>query len=162
MGINACCFTGHRKITPHQAQTLSTEIENTIHKLIEEGVTHFLVGGALGFDTLCAQAVIAAKKSFPHIQLALILPCRSQALYWNQSDIYEYENIKSSADEIRYVSENHTKSCMFVRNRFLVDNSSICVCYLEKEKGGTAYTVQYAQSKGLRIINLFKTQANKN
>ena len=43
---------------------------------------------------------------------------------------------------------------MHKRNRHLVDNSSVCVCYLNKENGGTAYTVRYAGKKGLEIINL--------
>lgn len=43
---------------------------------------------------------------------------------------------------------------MFKRNRHLVDNSSVCVAYLTANSGGTAYTVNYAESKGLKIINL--------
>lgn len=43
---------------------------------------------------------------------------------------------------------------MFKRNRHLVDNSSVCICYQTKETGGTAYTVEYARKHGLRIINL--------
>ena len=46
---------------------------------------------------------------------------------------------------------------MHKRNRHLVDNSSVCVCYLNKENGGTAYTVDYAGKKGLEIINLVKS-----
>ncbi|MCL2883887.1 MAG: hypothetical protein FWF49_00185 [Oscillospiraceae bacterium] len=40
------------------------------------------------------------------------------------------------------------------RNRALVDHSDVCVCFLNKSTGGTAYTVKYAQKKGLSIINL--------
>ena len=36
----------------------------------------------------------------------------------------------------------------------MVDNSSVCVCYLNRESGGTAYTVDYARKNGLEIINL--------
>ncbi len=42
---------------------------------------------------------------------------------------------------------------MFKRNRHLVDHSGVCVCYLTKERGGTAYTAQYAQRQGLEIVN---------
>ena len=50
-----------------------------------------------------------------------------------------------------------SQGCMHKRNRHLVDNSSVCVCYLNKENGGTAYTVDYAGKKGLEIINLVKS-----
>ena len=43
---------------------------------------------------------------------------------------------------------------MHKRNRHLVDNSSVCVCYLNRESGGTAYTVRYAKEKGLEIVNI--------
>ena len=44
--------------------------------------------------------------------------------------------------------------CMQVRNRYLVDHSSACICYLNNLRSGTAYTVKYAESQGLQIINL--------
>ena len=43
---------------------------------------------------------------------------------------------------------------MHKRNRHLVDHSSICVCYLTEDRGGTAYTVNYAKKQGLKVINL--------
>lgn len=65
-----------------------------------------------------------------------------------------YEEIKSQADEIEYSSEHYTRFCMFARNRRLVERACVCVAYQTKDTGGTAYTVKYARSKGLRIINL--------
>lgn len=53
-----------------------------------------------------------------------------------------------------YTAQQYTKGCMHKRNRHLVDNSSVCVCYLNRESGGTAYTVNYAKKNGLEIINL--------
>lgn len=45
---------------------------------------------------------------------------------------------------------------MHKRNRYLVDNSSVCVCYLTEDTGGTAYTVNYAIKSGLKVINTAK------
>ena len=45
---------------------------------------------------------------------------------------------------------------MAKRNRHLVDNSSVCVAYLTRSGGGTAYTVEYAKKHGLKIINIAK------
>lgn len=44
--------------------------------------------------------------------------------------------------------------CFSVRNRFMVDSSSLLICYFDGQAGGTAQTVHYAQSSGLHIINL--------
>lgn len=66
----------------------------------------------------------------------------------------EYERIKAQADKVVYTAQQYTSGCMHRRNRHLVDNSSVCVCYLTKDSGGTAYTVQYAERQELKIINI--------
>lgn len=66
----------------------------------------------------------------------------------------EYERIKGKADKVVYISQEYTKDCMFKRNRHLVDNSGVCVCYLTKNNGGTACTVRYAMEQRLKIINI--------
>lgn len=43
---------------------------------------------------------------------------------------------------------------MMVRNRFMVDRSALCVCYLNKMKGGTMSTVAYAVQEKLSVLNL--------
>ena len=58
------------------------------------------------------------------------------------------------ANKVVYTSQEYTRDCMFKRNRHLVDYSSVCICYLNKSTGGTAYTVEYAKKRGLQIINL--------
>lgn len=40
------------------------------------------------------------------------------------------------------------------RNRHFVNYSSTCICYLNRQTGETAYTVGYAQEKGLWIENM--------
>ena len=65
-----------------------------------------------------------------------------------------YESIKEQADKVVYTSEEYTRGCMHKRNRHLVDNSSVCICYLTESTGGTAYTVNYAKEKGLMTINV--------
>lgn len=125
-----------------------------LESLIEYGYCFFAAGGALGFDTIAAQTVLELKKQHPQIKLILVLPCLSQTKSWSDTDKQIYEQIKGQADKVVYTSQEYTQGCMHKRNRHLVDNSSVCVCYLSKTSGGTAYTVEYARSKGLRIINI--------
>ena len=154
MKSRTVCFTGHRKIPPKQLETVARRLKETIVELIEKGYLFFGAGGALGFDTLAAQTVLELKADFPQIKLILVLPCLSQADSWSVVDKRIYERIKEKADKIVYTSREYTKGCMHKRNRHLVDNSSVCVCYLSENTGGTAYTVSYAESKSLLIINI--------
>ena len=151
------CFTGHRKIPPEQVDALTRQLKSTLIQLISDGYRYFGAGGALGYDTLAAQTVLELKTQYPDVKLILVLPCLSQTRGWSARDIEIYEDIKNKADKVVYTSQEYTKGCMHKRNRHLVDNSSVCVCYLTESTGGTAYTVDYARRNKLTVINLGET-----
>ena len=148
------CFTGHREIAFGQKKNVAERLKESVEKLILDGYCYFGAGGALGFDTLAAQCVLSLKEQYPHVKLILVLPCINQTKGWNKNDIDIYEEIKNKADKVVYTSQEYSKGCMFKRNRHLVDCSSVCVAYLTETTGGTAYTVNYAKQKNIRVINL--------
>ena len=148
------CFTGHRELPTENLPEISKRLEDTLLTLIEQGYCYFGAGGALGFDTLAAQTVLRLRERYPQIRPILVLPCLNQTRGWQQADVDIYEELKRRADKVTYTSESYFRGCMQKRNRHLVDNSSGCICYLTKPTGGTAYTVDYARRRGLRIINI--------
>lgn len=148
------CFTGHRQIPAEEEEKIRARLDEVIADLIGHGIECFAAGGALGFDTMAAQAVLRTKEQYPHIRLILVLPFPEHGRRWSEYNREVYEKIKALADEIEYTSEHYTRFCMFERDRRLVDRACVCVAYQTKDTGGTAYTVKYAKSKGLRIINL--------
>lgn len=150
----SCCFTGHRKIPPETISEISQRLEIIVVQLIEGGCTYFYSGGALGFDTLAAQTVLKCRAKYPQIRLVLVLPCRNQADHWCAKDKAVYEDILSAADEVIYTAQSYFKGCMHKRNRYLIEHSDICVCYLTENTSGTAYTVNYAIGKKLAIYNV--------
>ena len=148
MKSRTACFTGHRELPTDDLPEISKRVEDTLATLIEQGYRYFGAGGALGFDTLAAQVVLRLRERYPQIRLILVLPCLNQTRGWPQADIDTYEEIKRCADKVTYTSEHYFRGCMQKRNRHLVDNSSVCICYLTKPTGGTAYTVNYASEHG--------------
>lgn len=154
MRKQTCCFTGHRKIPPQEQEAIARKLENIIDRLYQRGVQYYGAGGALGFDMIASIAVLAMREKYPNIKLILVLPCLTQTRGWILEDIAEYERIKAQADKIVYTSKEYIRGCMHKRNRHLVNNSSVCICYLKESFGGTAYTVKYAKEQGLEIINI--------
>lgn len=154
MKKQTCCFTGHRKIPPEQYEEIIKRLKSEITAMIQQGVIYFGTGGALGFDTMAAQTVLALREQYPQIKLILVLPCKTQTRGWNEEEKATYENIKKACDKYISISDAYTYGCMHERNRHLVDCSSYCICYLTKHSGGTAYTVEYAKKKGLTVMNL--------
>jgi uncharacterized phage-like protein YoqJ len=148
------CFTGHRTIPMLKKWKIEKKLKETLEALIDNGYCYFGAGGALGFDTIAAQTVLGLKKKHPEIKLILVLPCKNQTRGWEEKDVSVYESIIEQADKVVYTQEHYDRGCMFKRNRHLVDNSSVCVAYLTEEKGGTAYTVNYANQKGVKVINV--------
>ena len=148
------CFTGHRHIPENELPIIKERLRETVIELIERGYRFFGAGGALGFDTLAALTVLELRAAYPQIRLILVLPCKDQTLKWSCEDVLVYNGILRQADKVVYLHERYTDGCMHERNRYLVDNSSVCVCYLRRESSGTAYTVTYAGKCGCDTVDI--------
>ena len=156
----SCCFTGHRILPAGELPALRAALRREISNLAEAGVGRFLAGGARGFDMLAAQEVLWLREERYALELVLVLPCPEQADRWNARERQAYREMVQEADEVIYVSEVYTPDCRFRRNRKLVEESGSCICYLNRERGGTAYTVKYAEKLGLSIVNLAVPRPN--
>ena len=157
MEIKVCCFTGHRTLSDTEYEELVPVIDRYLLAMCEAGCTEFRTGGALGFDTLAAQRVLALREQHPQCKLHLILPCRGQESSWALQHRVLYRKICERADRVSCLHEIYEKGCMYERNRALVDGCDVVIAYLKQEKGGTAYTCRYAKKQGVRIINVART-----
>lgn len=156
MPQKSCFFTGHRKIKFDPVLIVNTGYK--INELINEGVTDFYAGGAIGWDMICEELVISLKKKYPHIRLHLILPCHpeQQTSDWSAEDRAEYDSILDKADEVELVSANYSTDCMKKRNSRLVQLGDICLCYFNEnnKRSGTGQTVRMARDAEKKIINM--------
>ena len=149
-----CAFSGHRSLPRTAVEQLPRLLRQKIDSLAEEGYTGFLCGGALGFDTLAAEAVLSSRSRRPDLTLTLALPCPEQDRAWPEQARERFRRIMEEADEVILVSPEYHRYCMMQRNRFMVDRSRMLVCYLTGYKGGTAATVRYALKQGIPVRNL--------
>ena len=69
-----CCFTGHRRIPEEALPRLERRLNEELEALAARGVIYFGAGGALGFDTLAAEAVIRLQRTRPQVKLILGAP----------------------------------------------------------------------------------------
>lgn len=153
--MKVACFSGHRKL-PRDCTELKASLEKAVIELVERGVVFFGSGAALGFDQLSAATILRLKEDYPHIRLIMVLPCPpdQQSMKWNSEQKKRYYEILSQADKVRILSPQYTSSCMLDRNRHMVDCSAYLICYLREQRGGTFYTVNYAERQGLKILRL--------
>ena len=133
-----------------------TALSENIEKLIiEYDVRDFISGGALGFDTVAAEAVIEMKKKYPHIRLLLYLPCYGQSKRWGYKQKFRYNMLKANADDILYVTESeYTENCMLLRNLRMIKDAFFCIAFCIMQNSGTGLTLKNAGEVGAHIINI--------
>lgn len=161
--MKVCAFTGHRpnsfpwgyNETAQDCVLLKKVLAEQIASLVDDGVTGFISGMALGVDLWAAQIVLDLRKKNPAVKLCCALPCEGQEKKWPAKTQEQYRNILQQADKTVYVSRTYTSSCMLDRNRWMVNHSTILLAvYNGAYKSGTGMTVRYAQDKHRRIIRI--------
>lgn len=137
-----CVFIGHGDAYGID----SAELHNFIRRVIEQGATLFLNGGMGHFDYMCAQTVSELKKDYPSIRSELVIPYltfQPRTMKYFDSSIYPDG-----------FEKYHFKAAIPKRNRWMVDQSQMAICYVTHGWGGAAQTMKYAIKKKLQIINL--------
>lgn len=150
------CFTGHR-IIKEPSEGLQRKLTTVIETLIQNGYLYFGAGGARGFDALASETVLKLKTKYPNIYLVLVLPFDDQYKSekgWKPEEIAQYHKIKTCASKVVVLAPNYSKGIYYRRNRHLVENSSVCIAYMTRKNSGTGYTVNYAKSQNLQVVNI--------
>ncbi len=146
----ACAFTGHRRI-PYSFEI--SLLKEAINQALERGYDTFLVGMALGFDTIAFQTLEKIREE-SDIKIVACIPCKDQDLKFNGTQKKEYSRMVNSADYRIVLNEKYDDGCMMERNRFMVDNSSLLIAYQTQNFGGSYATVKYALTRGVEVIKL--------
>ena len=157
-----CFFTGNRPYklpwganeTDNRCVEIKDKLKVTIQSLYDDGIRLFVCGMAQGGDTYFAEAVLELKSKRFDVTLECALPCPGQADKWNERDKERHRGLLEKADFITYVSDSFSKYCFFVRNRYMLDKSSVCIALDYGISGGTTSTVAQAKRKNAKIILL--------
>lgn len=143
-----CAFTGHREVGDDLDLPL---LETCVEEFIADGYNCFLCGMARGFDLIAADLILKLKEKHCDIKLIACVPCPNQSKFYHQEEKTKYDRILSVCDDVLTVSSHYFNGCMQVRDRYMVDNSSLIIAYSRNKTGGTYYTVNYASSHNKKI-----------
>ena len=150
-----CAFTGHRQIKAEHKKMLPDLLNRAISYAYDRGCRRFIAGGAVGFDTEAARAVLRFRIRHPDVSLVLYLPCINQDEMWNDRQKDAYSFTLSVADEVVYVSDEYSRSCMKRRNQALADACDIMIGYVGHGRSGSLQTLRLAKSAGKPCYNLY-------
>lgn len=155
--IKNCCFTGHRPEKLNMSEAEAKErLRYAIRTAIKEGCYLFISGMARGIDMWAAEIVLEERANNPEIALFCASPFEGFEKRWSFEERERYNYIMNNADQKYFVSEHYSKSCFQIRNQFMVDHSQRVIAAYNGEPGGTRNTINYANKKGIEVINIFK------
>lgn len=166
MKSSVCCFSGYRpekmpKDMPEGCAAFTdmlSRLRNAIQKAADNGCRHFLSGMSRGFDLWAAEMVLELQIQGLYIDLWAAIAYPGMQQYWEPEWQKRYHTVLSQAARIFPVFDRYQPECYTIRDRFLVEQSSRCICFFDGTPGGTAYTVAYARRSGLQIDNLADMQ----
>lgn len=154
-----CCFSGYRvekmpfPANDSRMEALTAALDRAIRDAAALGYTGFFTGMSTGFDLWAAEAVLRARNTLP-VQLFCAIPFDRQADRYPPEWKRRFNHCLLAADRVFALSRDYYTGCYAARNRFMVDASSLLICYFDGKPGGTAQTVRMAEQSGLRIVNL--------
>jgi uncharacterized phage-like protein YoqJ len=138
--------TGSRQCNPISIiQWLDTFIEPLNAK-----ETHFITGGAVGFDMVLARWCAERNISY---EIILPFPYETHTKMWHITQKIELKCLLQLATKVTVLSDIYGSHVYLERNRKMVDMADIIIAYWNgKQQGGTYYTIEYAKKKKKRVI----------
>ena len=141
-----CTFFGHRDCYGLDKAAL----RNAIADLIKEGVEEFLVGHQGQFDGMVRSCLQSLQIQYPNIRYSVVLAY----LPMQKRDFDDFSDAVFPEGS-EFVPP---KFAVDRRNRYLIDEADICLCYVNQAWGGAYKFAKQAKRLGLRVINLGSAQ----
>lgn len=138
------CF-GHSMISTDIASRVREEI---LRLLEEDPETEFLVGNHGQFDGIVYHALKTLEKANPDLRYKIVLAYMPSP----KGDCDQFPPERTVYPEgLELV---HPKYAITKRNRWMVEQCDIVLCYISHPWGGAAHFVERAERSNKKIINL--------
>lgn len=137
-----CVFWGHRNCP----MKIKEPLRSTVIQLMEEGVTHFMVGNQGAFDLMVRdilEGIEGERSDFKYSVVLDRLPREGEVEIKNSVLPLEVEGCPPRFSIDR-------------RNEYMLKNADIIVCYVWRRVGGAAKFVEKARRQEKRIIYLYE------
>lgn len=143
-----CALTGHRELPCGFSRNDLTDL---LEKVIRQGYDKFLCGMAQGFDLFALECLVYLKRKY-RIGLEACIPYKGQERGFPTAEKEKYRALLGWCEEKTVLFDRYGSGCFLARNRYMVDRADAVVAYCQKTTGGTAYTVRYAEQRGIPVI----------
>lgn len=166
--MKTVAFSGHRntvlKWTEIQIKYFKKNIlVPELIDLIENDFSHFIVGGATGFDMWVLELLIIAKKRYPHIFIEVAIPFPNHTKFWKIQEEVEYNKYITQVDTTTLVTEKYESSSYQKRNMYMINMCDylITLHIPTNKNSGTFNAIKYAKTLKVESKNLYQIILDK-
>ena len=140
-----CCFFGHKDAPSSIYKKLEEAVETLI---VERDVDSFLVGNQGQFDSMVLSVLRKMKGKYSQISYNVVLAYMpAEKDEWNP---YEYGETMLPEG----IESVHPRYAISWRNKWMVNESDMVICYITHGWGGATRYVEMAVKKEKPIISL--------
>ena len=148
MDVFTVSLFGHRELDN------LTWLENNLSLVIKEIIRKktyvtLLVGRNGEFDISAATVVKRVQKEMgkANNEFICVLP-------YSEKNMEYYEGYYDSVMIPECIGQTYPKAAITKRNRWMVEQADLLVCYVKREQGGAYSALKYAKKLGKEIVNL--------
>ncbi len=122
--------------------------EKRVAMFLEEKIgdcsAEIFLGGYGGFDSFAYRICWKYKQTHPNVSIVLVIPYLDRNYEKEKYDSVIYPELEKIPKRL----------AILYRNRWMVDQADILICYIDHSWGGAYKTYLYAKRKNILIMNL--------
>lgn len=148
-------FIGHREVY----QKIEDRLVDAVQHEINSGCKNFIMGCHGEFDSMALCCCEKFKDLDKDISIEVVLTSMHK---FDKLDIQDksfnaYAGVKTVMFDIE---DEHYKRQIETSNKKMIDECDTLICYVDKSRNhsGAKIAMNYAKSKGLKIINLYRVE----
>ena len=148
MDIFTVSLFGHRDIS--DPRDFEERLFRTVTELLrKKDYVTFLLGRNGDFDIYAASVIKRAQRElgYKNAEVVCVLP------YANKNSEY-YERYYDGVIIPECVEKIHPKNAIKTRNRWMVEQSELVICFVKRHSGGAYLALKYGEKLGKRVVNI--------
>lgn len=141
------CMFGHRSFDKHLR--IDKYLTRTLREMMTDNFVEVYVGRNGEFDIYATSVLKRLQKDIgrENSEIICVLP-------YTNKDIDLFARYYDSIIIPECLNNTHPKNAITKRNKWMVENTDLVICYVENKCGGAYNALKHAERLGKSIINL--------
>ncbi len=139
-----CCIGPFPEELKRPVDDVKVDLENAIRSAVAKGYNTFVTGMAYGVDIWAAEIVLRLRALHQDLHLVAVIPYPGFDEEWTEEWRTRYNRLLSLAEYVKVIGDQNCKGICQVRDKWMVDHSSMVIAVCSDGFDGTAGMIRYA------------------